>query len=120
MDKQALVGASAQGASAWRDRFARYASSHQTVNAFCRSEAVSVATFYAWRARLRDSGGAMSRAPHPAPLAKAASFIDLGKVKSESIRATGASPAPASDAAPTTINLRLDLGGGIVLHIVKH
>ncbi|WP_420799643.1 IS66 family insertion sequence element accessory protein TnpA [Noviherbaspirillum saxi] len=54
---------------------ARFASSGKTAEAFCRDGAVSTATFYGWRARLRVRDGE----PEPAPSA-ATPFIDLGKM----------------------------------------
>lgn len=71
MNKQASTATRAQRESAWRDCLARFASSGKTAEAFCRDEAVSTATFYGWRARLRARDGE----PEPASSA-AAPFID--------------------------------------------
>ena len=59
-------------------------------------------------------------APRTVPLPAASPFIDLGSVRSGSIRTTASRHAPAPDDAATTINLRLDLGGGVILYIVRH
>ena len=120
MVKRALATDRSQPESAWRERFVRYARSKQTVEAFCLSEAVSVASFYGWRTRLRNGRGNVLPAPRTVPLPAASPFIDLGSVSTGSIRTTASRHAPASDYAPTTINLRLDLGGGVVLHIARH
>ena len=120
MVKRVLATDRSQPESAWRERFVRYARSKQTVEAFCLSEAVSVASFYGWRTRLRNGRGNVLPAPRTVPLPAASPFIDLGSVRTGSIRTTASRHAPAPDYAPTTINLRLDLGGGVVLHIVRH
>jgi putative transposase len=106
----------AQRETAWRERLARFAGGRQTVAAFCRREAVSVATFYHWRARLLTGAQRALSRPARAPVTSA--FIDLGSVDA----GLASSPVPAhAPTAPTTpINLRLDLGGGVVLHIVRH
>jgi hypothetical protein len=95
---------------------ARYAAGTQSVAAFCRGEAVSTWSFYKWRGRLRglDASGVPARpaVPEPAP------FIDLGAVAGP---AGGTSAkAGAATAAPGNIAVRLDLGGGLVLTIVRH
>ena len=120
MVKRALVIGRSERESAWRERFARYARSKQTVEAFCLSEAVSVASFYGWRTRLRDGRVNVLTAPRTVPLPAASPFIDMGSVRSGSIRTHASRHAPAPDYTPTTINLRLELGGGVVLHIVRH
>ena len=122
MVKRAWATDRSQPESAWRERFVRYASSKQTVEAFCRSEAVSVASFHGWRTRLRNGRGNVLPAPAPrtVPLPAASPFIDLGSVSTGSIRTTAARRAPAPDYAATTINLRLELGDGVILHIVRH
>lgn len=43
----------AQREQQWRERFARHAISEQSVEAFCRDEAVTVPMFYYWRTQLR-------------------------------------------------------------------
>ena len=120
MVKRAWATDRSQPASAWRERFVRYASSKQTVEAFCLGDVVSVASFYGWRTRLRDGRVNGLTAPRTVPLPAASPFIDLGPVSADSIRTTASRHAPAPDYAPTAINLRLDLGGGVVLHIARH
>jgi hypothetical protein len=57
MSQQASAATRVDRELTWRHRLARFASSGQSVKAFCRNEAVSVATFYGWRARLRARDG---------------------------------------------------------------
>ena len=86
MGKQASATPGAQRETAWRNRLARYAASKQTVEAFCRREAVAVGTFYGWRARLRARDGPGPRpapvdgaqAPQTAPALSPPPFLDLG------------------------------------------
>ena len=105
-----------QGVAAWRSRLARYAAGTQSVAAFCLGEAVSTWSFYKWRTRLRglDARAVPARQAVPAP----APFIDLGAVAGP---VTGTPAAGgAATAVPGNIAVRLDLGGGLVLTIVRH
>jgi hypothetical protein len=89
----------------WRQRLARFGANGQEVKAFCLAEAVSEATFYRWRKQLAAVGG----------VAPAAGFIDVGVMP----------PAPAvptmasCEKASATLEVRLDLGHGFVLQIVR-
>lgn len=108
MSKQTATVA-AQRELAWRDRMARFASSGKSVTAFCHGEGVPAWRFYHWRKRL---GGPDSFA------VSAASFIDLGAIPFPA----ACNPKPEAampDAAPAGIEIRLDLGGGLVLHIAR-
>ena len=120
MGKRASVSLGAQRETAWRNRFVRFAASRLTVEAFCQSEAVSVASFYGWRTRLRNSRGNVLTAPRAGPVAAASPFIDLGSVSSRAISTTAFSDTDVAHHEPTAINIRLDLGGGVVLHIARH
>jgi hypothetical protein len=99
--------------AAWRSRLLRHAQSGKTIAAFCRDESVSTATFHIWRAKLAAVSGAT------APPAQPATFIDLGAVKNiAGVTPMEHPPAPAS--TPTAgIDVRIDLGGGIVLTITR-
>ena len=89
----------------WRALLAQFASSGQTVTAFCRSEAISPASFYRWRSLLGATVYA-GRAPVASALALAPTgFVDLGQLVSP----------PSSP----SFELQLDLGGGLMLHLVR-
>ncbi len=91
-----------RGQGAWCLLLAKFSASGLGVSAFCRSEGFSAASFYRWRARLSDvvdRGDVVVRE-------SAASFVDLGALNSRS------SPRPRLD-------LKLDLGDGLVLHLVR-
>ena len=68
----------------------------------CRREAVSTASFYRWRGLLEQHDGGEGL-----PVRSQPAFVDLGALRAESARG-----------AP--IELRLDLGGGLTLHLVRH
>ena len=128
MGKRVLATDRSQPESAWRERFVRYAASKQTVEAFCLSEAVSVASFYGWRTRLRNGRGNVLPAPRTVPLPAASPFIDLGSVKGRAANTSGSSHANASRYAShqaphhtrSGIDVRLELGDGLALHIARH
>ena len=120
MSKRASGSVGAQREVAWRNRLARFAASKLTVEAFCLSEAVSVASFYGWRTRLRNSQGNALTAPRALPVAAASPFIDLGSVSHRAISTTASIDTHLAHPEPAAINIRLDLGGGMVLHIARH
>jgi putative transposase len=89
-------------AKAWRALLARFEQSGLTAVAFCEREGVSSKSFHRWRTRLGAAGKAPTRtAARKASLAPG--FIDLGAVRGGSSR----------------LDLRLDLGGGVLLHLVR-
>ena len=82
----------------WQALLARFESAGLSVAAFCAGESISEASFYRWRGLLASSG-----AGHE--IAQAAGFVALGPM--------------ASGAREARLELRLDLGGGVVLHLVR-
>ena len=87
----------------WRSLLAKFDASGVGVEAFCQREAISTASLYRWRNLLGHGGdGVESVARVTAP-----AFVDLGTL--------GAAVAPAP-----RIDLKLDLGDGLVLHLVRH
>ena len=94
-----------RGEETWRERVARQARSGLSVPVFCRQEQLNEKTFYGWRAKLRgrlaaSEAVAVCSASEPDPRA---GFIDLGTVGS----------------GPPRCEIRLDLGGGVVLQVVR-
>ncbi len=79
----------------WRGVLERQANSGLSAAAFCKSEGIAAHTFYGWRARLRDVPGR-----------QAVPFIDLGGTAEAAIAASG-------------IEIRLDLGHGVILTIAR-
>ena len=86
----------------WRSLLRRFGNGGLGVAAFCRGEGISAASFYRWRSLLSgtvDRGDVVVRDSAPA-------FVDLGALN------PAASPGPRLD-------LKLDLGDGLVLHLVR-
>lgn len=96
--------------AAWRSRLLRHAQSGKSIAAFCRDEAVSTASFHIWRAKLAAADG---------HLVQPAAFVDLGAIANTADVTSMAHP-PASAPVPTAgIDVRIDLGGGVVLTITR-
>ena len=95
----------------WRGVLPRFAEGGEALSAFCRREGLSVSSFRLWRSRLTTKVDEVSaRAPAPAPTSVndgATDFVDLGEL--------GGAPAPTSG----RLEVRLDLGSGVTLHIVR-
>ena len=111
MNKRGATAARAQQQAVWRERARRQAESGQSIAAFCRGEGISAASFYMWRGRHRSRAVAVGE---PAASRMPASFIDVGAM-------VGQQSAADEVAAPAVsrIELHLDLGGGMVLHLVR-
>lgn len=86
-----------RGAEGWQALLARHAASGLSVAAFCARERVSAASFYQWRSRLRRAPASASPADNPG-----GAFLDLGALGSSG-----------------RFELRIELGGGVVLHLVR-
>lgn len=99
--------------AAWRSRLLRHAQSGRTIAAFCRDESVSTASFHIWRAKLAAASGNAANPAQPA------AFIDLGAI-ANTAGVTSIAHPPASAPTPAAgIDIRIDLGGGIVLTITR-
>lgn len=86
-----------RGEAQWQALVTKQAASGQSVATFCAEEAVSLWSFRRWRRRHRGPGGA----DRP----EASGFVDLGTLGTTT---TG-----------RTFELTLDLGGGVVLRLVR-
>lgn len=87
----------------WRSLLAKFDGSGLGVDAFCRREAISAASLYRWRTLLSDGReGGEAEVSKQAP-----AFVDLGTLTS------------AGSSRPR-LDLKLDLGDGLVLHLVRH
>ena len=53
MGQTSSAGNRMQRQAQWRERIARQSAGGQTIEAFCRGESVSAASFYTWRKQLR-------------------------------------------------------------------
>jgi transposase-like protein len=90
----------------WRTMLSGYASSGLSVEAYCRREGISSASFYRWRTVLGNGGAhrrpLMARSAPPA-------FVDAGPLG-----------LPRAQPLSRRVELRLDLGDGLVLHLVRN
>lgn len=116
MNSSASAIRTAQNESIWRERIARLAASGRSVVTFCRDENVAESTLYYWRKRF--GAAVAARAAHKST-AVATAFVDLGPIKAvKPVASAGYERLPYESAA--SIELRLELGGGVVLHIARH
>ena len=95
-----------RSAETWRAMVARFAQSGLTEEVFCQAEGVSPKLFHRWRAkRVRGTPRAVVEKPMrvaPSPAASSG-FVDLGSLKDSGSK----------------LEMRLDLGGGVLLHVVR-
>ena len=83
---------------------ARFAQSGLTVEGFCRHEAISTSSFYRWRTLLSNPVGRAVVTRGTSSVADgAAAFVAVGTLH------------PAHE----RMELRLELGDGVVLHLVR-
>jgi hypothetical protein len=93
---------------AWRVLMKRFDGAAMTVREFCAREGLSCSSFKLWRSRLGSAPGPVSSSVSTRTMDTAKPpFVDLGL-----LGAAGASEH-------TTLDLRIDLGGGISLHLVR-
>lgn len=93
-----------RGEQAWSELVARQAESGVSVQEFCRGEGLSAWSLYEWRSRLRArSEGKAATESKAASGGSPAQFIDLG----------------ALEPARSRCEIRLELGGGVVLSLVR-
>lgn len=91
-----------RGEEQWRRLLEGFDGSGLSVGGFCQRRDISVANFYRWRRRIRQAQAVSAVAG-----AKGSAFIDAG-------------PLDLSDSgAKTRLDLKLDLGEGWVLHLVR-
>jgi putative transposase len=90
-------------ATAWRAVLAGFAQSGLTALAFCEREGISRESFYRWRSKLTISPDQPPVRKETGVTSTAAGFIDLGALRPGSSR----------------LELRLDLGGGVRVHLVR-
>lgn len=87
--------------SQWRSVLGKFGGSGLGVEAFCRREGISAASFYRWRSLLSDAvdrGDIVGQDSAPG-------FVDLGALSSHS---------PGS-----RLDLKLELGEGLVVYLVR-
>ena len=89
--------------SEWQALLDKFAGCGMSVADFCQTEAIGLSSFYRWRGLLGDSQHTL---PVPGKTCDAESrFIDLGDL---------------AQTSSGQLNVRLDLGCGVVLHLVRN
>jgi len=96
---------SVRGSDGWAAVVERWRSSGLSVEAFCRLEGITRSGFYRWRSLL-GSGSTLRRGVVRADAQAQGGFVDLGALGART-RAGG------------RLELRLDLGDGFVLTLVR-
>ena len=92
-----------RSATVWRGLFSRHSSSGLSVPEFCRRERINAALFRRWRSTLKEVDPDHRAAAGAEPGAQVAvPFIDLGNLRSSA-----------------RVEVRLELGAGIVLSIAR-
>ena len=86
----------------WGLLLSRHQSSGQCIKAFCRGEQISEASFYRWRSILSDERDRRDSVGNETGSA----FVDLGALN-------------AGAPAKPRLELKLDLGDGLFLHLVR-
>lgn len=97
------------GAQAWREVFRRFEGSGDSVVGFCKREGLNTSSFHRWRQRLATTKAEESTAQELCGATRQsaqASFIEMGSVA-------------AASAASGRLEVRLELGGGLVLQLVR-
>jgi hypothetical protein len=90
--------------NAWRSVISGFEGSGLTVSQFCEREGIGAASFYHWRSRLRQGARRKRQAQvDPAMPTSRGDFLDLGALGSSSSR----------------MEVRLDLGGGMMIHVTR-
>jgi hypothetical protein len=94
----------------WREVFDRFAGSGESVTGFCKREGLHTSSFQRWRQRLSAPASTQMTTPAQEPRgatrkAPVAGFIEMGTV--------------AAADPPGRLEVRLDLGGGLVLQLVR-
>ena len=93
-----------RSAQFWLAAVSRFAQSGLTEDAFCEREGLGVKLFHRWRSkRGRVVARTLTDKASPRIASASAGFVDLGSLKSASAR----------------LEMRLDLGGGVLLHVVR-
>jgi len=92
-------------ADAWRSVVSRFNESGLSVSQFCEREGIGAASFYHWRSRLNSPRTRRKRRIPADPVAAAprSDFLDLGTLSAGSSR----------------MEVRLELGGGVAVHVTR-
>lgn len=84
----------------WGAVLRRFKASGRSARAFCEREGLGLVSFYAWRRRLLSQGRSSRKSSAPEA---AGGFVELGALASKGSR----------------FEVRVDLGEGVVVHLVR-
>lgn len=92
-------------AEAWRELVDRLEASGLPAEGYCEQEGISLSSLNRWRLKFRRDVGekAMKSSARPVATAAPAEFVDLGALRSGGSR----------------LELRLELGGGVMLQLTR-
>lgn len=107
------------GEAGWRALLGRFASSGLGVGAFCRREGVCAASFYRWRNLLGETGGLASQASVGPPSGRSVLGAEERSMAADEPTAFVDLGALTGSARGGRIELRIDLGEGLVLHLAR-
>jgi hypothetical protein len=112
MARATVVEATTERRRRWQVVVRRFERSGLSVAEFCKAESLSAWSLYDWRRKL---GGA-SRGRRSEDV-NGAGFVDVGAVRAPRVEERNVA-APSIE-VPVGLELRIDLGGGLVLQIVR-
>jgi len=94
---------------AWKVLMKRFDSGAMTAQEFCAREGLSAGSFRRWRSRLGTTPRLVSSAVSTSAMGTSLKppFVDLGLLGASAVRDHG------------TLDLHIELGGGISLHLVR-
>ena len=99
----------------WRDEHEQFEASGLTARKLCEFRRLNASTFYKRRERLAELN-----ADNVAAAGQHASmFIDAGSIDS-SVNPSARAPELVDSQAPPILELRIDLGAGIILTLTRH
>jgi predicted DNA-binding transcriptional regulator AlpA len=101
---------------AWLEEQQQFVSSGLSAREFCKLHQLSTSTFYKRRERLAE----LDPRPVTTTGQPAAAFIDAGSIQSFAIAKTSVPDEHPEPVVPTGVEMRIDLGAGIVLTIKRH
>jgi hypothetical protein len=99
----------------WRDEQEQFEASGLTARKFCELNQLNPSTFYKRRGRLVE----LSVDNVVAAGQKVATFIDAGSIDA-AVKSRSRAPELVDSQAPPTLELRIDLGAGIILTLARH
>jgi hypothetical protein len=96
------------GTQAWHEVFGRFDVSGESVTGFCKREGLHTSSFRRWRQRLAATAATpiTTQVREATRQAAAASFIEMGAMG-------------AANETTGRLEVRLELGGGLVLQLVR-